>query len=181
VKKVKMADATIVFFLFVCLIRGIFKGPVHELFSIAGVLVGLLVAASYFPIISNLLSGWIDSTQLRHLVCFLALFGCTYFLISLSGVFATYLLRLPPLGWINRTFGAGFGALIGVLLIAVVLVPLVTFLPRNSTWIGSSILLRYENSLSEEMARIVPTTLQNQFSSNIDYYKEVWLHERERL
>lgn len=169
-----MADAAILMFWLVCLIRGIFRGPVNELFSIAGVLVGLFAAAFFYPPVSRMLSGWIDSSSMRDLTCFLTIFGCLYLLMSVSGVIATYLLHLRRSGWMNRTLGAGLGLLKGMLVVAVLLVPLVSFLPKHATWIGGSAILPFENHLSEKMVHVLSSAIHDAFSSHIGDYKQSW-------
>ncbi|WP_319408354.1 CvpA family protein [uncultured Desulfosarcina sp.] len=169
-----MADAAILIFWLVCLIRGIFRGPVNELFSIAGVLAGLLVAAFSYPLVSRVLSGWIDSSPMRDLTCFLTIFGCMCLLMTVSGVIATYLLHLRRSGWINRTLGAGLGLLKAMLAVAVLLVPLVSFLPKHSTWISGSVIFPFENHLSEKMVHVLPSAIHEAFSSHIGDYKQSW-------
>ncbi|MCB2149003.1 MAG: CvpA family protein [Deltaproteobacteria bacterium] len=169
-----MADAAILIFWLVCLIRGIFRGPVNELFSIAGVLVGLFAAAFFYPPVSRMLSGWIASSPMRDLTCFLTIFGCMCLLMTVSGVIVTYLLHLRRSGWMNRASGAGLGLLKGMLFVAVLLVPLVSFLPKHSPWIGGSVIFPFENHLSEKMVHLLPSVIREAFSSHIGDYKQSW-------
>jgi membrane protein required for colicin V production len=172
-----MADSAILIFWLVCLIRGIFRGPVNELFSIAGVLGGLFTAALAFSAASRVLPEWIGAWQWRNLTFFLLVFGSVYLLLTIAGIVATYLLRQRRFGWISRVFGAGFGALKGMLAVAALLVPLVAFLPKQSTHLGGSILLPFENHLSEELARVVPAPVHDPFAANIDDFKQSWLRK----
>jgi membrane protein required for colicin V production len=171
-----MADALILIFWMVCLIRGIFRGPGCELFSIAGALGGLYVAALCYPNVPGVLSIFIESENIRGSVFFFTVFGGIYLLMAVTGVIASYLLHLHRSGWMNRAIGAGIGTLKGMLVVAVLLVPLVAFLPKQSTWIGGSVILSYENRLSEKMVRVIPSTLHDAFSSHIKGYKRLWLH-----
>lgn len=171
-----IADDLILIFWSVCLIRGIFRGPVDELFAIAGVLGGLFAAAFNFSTISRILPGWMGTLQLRYMTCFLILFCGLYLLIAVSGIMATYLLHLRRSGWVNRVFGAVFGTLKGMFVVAGLLVPLVAFLPKNSTWIGESVILPYANILSEKMVRAIPSTIHDPFISHMDGYKQSWSH-----
>lgn len=170
-----VADDAILIFWLVCLIRGIFRGPVNELFSIAGALIGLFAASYTFLTISKVIPGWVGTVQLRFLTCFLILFSFMYLLTTAFGIIATYLLYLRRSGWVNRAFGAGLGTLKGVLVVAVLFVPLVDFLPKTSTWIGESVILPYADILSEKMVRIIPAAICDSFSSHMDGYKQSWL------
>ena len=169
-----MTDAAILIYWLVCLIRGIFRGPANELFSIIGALGGLFTAAFFYPSVSTVLPGLIESEQMRFLTCFLTLFGVIYLLATLSGVIAAYLLRLHRSGWMNRALGAGFGMLKGMFVAAVLLVPLVAFLPNHSTWISGSAILPFENRLSEKMVDVIPSAIHDSFLFHIDAYKRSW-------
>ena len=170
-----MADAAILIFWIACLIRGMFRGPGCELFSIAGALSGLYVAAFCYPHVHGVLSGFIASEKIFGPVCFFTIFGGIYLLMSVTGIVVSYLLHLHRTGWVNRAFGAAFGTLKGMLVVAVLLVPLVVFLPKQSTWIGGSVILSYENHLSEKMVQVIPSTIHDAFSAHIKGYKRVWL------
>lgn len=169
-----MADAAILIFWLVCLIRGTFRGPVNELFSIAGVLGGLFAAAFFYPTAFKLLSGWMEFEQQLCLTIFLTLFGGIYMLVAVLGVIAIYLFHLRRAGWMSRAFGAGFGTLKGVLVVAVLLVPLVAFLPINSAWIGESVVLPYADLLSEKIVQTIPAAIHDPFTSHMDGYKQSW-------
>jgi membrane protein required for colicin V production len=168
------ADAAIFIFWLVCLVRGLRRGPVTELVSIVGVWVGMFAAADAYGIFSRILPGWMGSIQRRYLIGFLILFVCIYILMNAIGLIVAYLLQCHRAGWINRATGAGFGALKGVLVIAVIWVSVVAFVPQDTAWIDNSAILPYENILSEKMARVVPAAIYNRFCSHVDDYKQSW-------
>jgi membrane protein required for colicin V production len=174
-----IADDVILIFWLACLIRGIFRGPANEIFSIVGALIGLFTASHNFLTFSKILPGWIGTVQFRYLICFLILFGLMYLLTTVLGIIATYLLNLRRSGRINRAFGAGFGALKGVLVVAALFVPLVAFLPKNSTWIGESVILPHAERFSEKMAMVIPAAVYIPFTSHMDGYKQSWHHNGE--
>lgn len=169
-----MADVLILTFWLVCLVRGIFRGPVKELFSIAGALGGLFVAAFFYPIISKVLSVLMESEPMRGLTGFFTLFCGMCVLAAVCGVIATYLMDLRRSGWLSRGLGAGLGLLKGMLVIAVILIPLVAFLPHRSTWIGRSEIIPYENRLSGELVKVVPPTIGELFSFHMKGYIKAW-------
>lgn len=169
-----MADYAIFIFWLVCLIRGVFRGPMNELFSITGVLGGLFVAAYSYATISKILPGWLGSVPLRYLICFIIPFCIVYSLVSVFGIITSYLFYPRRTGWLNRAFGSGFGALKGVLVISVLFVPMVAFFPRNLTWIKESSILPYTDLLSEKIVQITPPPIHDPFASHMDGYKQSW-------
>ncbi len=97
--------------------------------------------------------------------------------LTIAGIVAVYFLHLRRSGWISRVFGAGFGTVKGMLAIAVLLVPIVAFLPKQSTHLGGSILLPYENHLSEKLVQVVPAAVHDPFAAHIDRFKHSWLRK----
>ena len=166
-----MADVVIIIFLMVFLIRGAFRGPLVEMFSAAGTLCGLLVACRLYTSLEALIPVDIGSDQLRWMVVFLSLFITIHVLLSLLGVIAHYLTQLSRTGWLIRLPGAGLGICNGVLLIAVFLVPLITFFPQQVAWIDRGNVSFIEKRLSETIVRAVPGDLRDQFLSHAGYHR----------
>jgi len=163
-----MADAAITIFLLICVGRGIFKGPVIELFSIAGTFCGLVAAGWLYSSIAAMLPNEIMSEAQRWMTGFLSLFGVVYFLLSLLGVVANYLMRVRLKGWIVHLSGAGLGLCKGILVVAILLVPLIAFFPNKVEWLRRGATFPYERRISATIIRITPKRLQSQFSSQID-------------
>jgi hypothetical protein len=63
-----------------------------------------------------------------------------------------------------------------MLAVAALLIPLVAFLPTQSTHFGGSILLPFENRLSERLAKVVPAAAHDPFAARIDAFKQSWRH-----
>ena len=163
-----MADAAITIFLVICVGRGIFKGPVIELFSIAGTFGGLVAAGWLYSSIAAMLPKEIMSEALRWMTGFLSLFGFVYFLLSLLGVVANYLIRVRRRGWILHLSGAGLGLCKGILVVAILLVPLIAFFPNSVEWLRQGANFPFERRISATIVRITPKRLQSQFSLQID-------------
>jgi uncharacterized membrane protein required for colicin V production len=86
----------------------------------------------------------------------------------------TYLFDIRRSGWVFRIFGAMFGLFKGVAFIGVILLPLVVFSPKNSTWIRNSTILSYESTFSERIANAVPESMSEVFDAHIVVYKAYW-------
>ena len=166
-----MADAVIIIFWLICLIRGVFRGPVNELFSISGIFGGLVVAAWVYLPLAAIIPVGIGSEHLRRTISFFAVFSAVFALLSVSGIVAVYLMHLRHSGWLQRAFGAGLGICKGFLAVAVLLVPLVAFFPQESSWFGRSTLFPFENWVAEKVATVTPAPMHRQFDAHIDDYK----------
>lgn len=165
-------DSFVVIFCIFCLIRGVFRGTVKEAFSIAGIFIGLIVAAAFYSHPSHVLFGWVANPRTGYLLGFLMLFGITYFLMDIFGILTTYLFHIVTKGWSSRLTGGVAGSLRGVLLVSVLLIPLITFLPDSSKFVKASKLFSMESSITEQMTHLTPKGLQNKFNANFICYQK---------
>lgn len=156
------------------LIRGIFRGFIKEFFSIIGVFVGFFAALMFYRSVVQLLSAWITNEGYLSVLSFMVIFLFVYVTISVSGVIIKYLLKITILGWVDRIFGAVFGALKGGLIAAVLLLALITFLPPKTPFITNSNLSPYIFLGTEKMALVLPKEMKKQFYLKVDGVKEGW-------
>jgi membrane protein required for colicin V production len=169
-------DAVVVVIVAFCLIRGLFRGLIKEVSSIVGVLAGFYAAYTYYAILADFLTVWLAHRDYTNLLSFLLIFCGVFFIISLLGVVIKYLLNVAYLGWFDRMCGAGFGFSKGILITAVLLIVLTTFLPKGAPLIKNSRLSPYVASLAENMARVVSPQMKKQFQTKIEEMKKAWRH-----
>lgn len=167
-------DGVIIVVLAYCLIRGIFRGLIKEISSLVGVLGGFYAAYSYYPWLAKLLSRWISNAGYLNILSFLIIFFVVFFVISILGVIINYLLKIAFLGWIDRVCGAGFGAIRGVLIVSVMLIPLISFLPNGSPILQDSLLAPHATLISEKMAKVVSKDLKSAFAKKLSRLKKSW-------
>jgi membrane protein required for colicin V production len=142
--------------------------------SIVGVLAGYYAAYTYHGGIAALLSRWISNTAYANILSFLILFSAVFLLVSAIGVIIKYVLRIAFMGWLDRFFGALFGTAKAVLIAAVLLIVLTTFLPRNTALVKESILAPHVIALSEMMIKVVPKDMKRMFFDKMDALKKSW-------
>jgi len=157
-----------------CLIRGIFRGLIKELSSIIGVLTGFYGAYTYYPEVATLLSKWISNSGFLNIFSFMILFLGIFFIISILGVILKYLMNIAFLGWFDRICGAGFGFVKGVLIVSVLVMVFTAFLEKGAPVVKNSLLAPRVMVLSENMVKVVPESMKQQFLSKIEELKKVW-------
>ncbi len=157
-----------------CLIRGIFRGLIKELSSIVGVLGGFYAAYSYYPLVARHFSKWIENDGYANMAACLILFVGVYLIISLMGVLIKYLMNIVFLGWTDRLCGLAFGTLKGLLIVAVIVVPLTTFLPKNSKILKDSTIVRHTVGISALMVHVASTDMKLLFKDNLKELKKTW-------
>ena len=167
-------DIIVVVILGYCLIRGVFRGLVKELSSIVGVLGGFYAAFTYYMVVAKPLSKWITNTGYLNILSFLIIFCGVFIMISILGVIINYLLKIVFLGWLDRIFGAVFGAMKGILIVSVLLIALTAFLPRGTPVIKDSLLSPYVTLVSEKMAKVISKDMKHDFSTKIATIKKAW-------
>jgi membrane protein required for colicin V production len=140
-------------------IRGIFRGLIKEMSSIVGVLAGYYAAYSYYADIAAVLSRWITNTAYVNIVSFLIL---------------KYVLRIAFMGWLDRICGAAFGLAKAILIAAVLLIVLTTFLPQNAPIVSNSVLAPHVTTVSELMVKVVSKDMKQKFNTKMDALKKSW-------
>ena len=171
---VNLFDGVIIIVLAYCLIRGIFRGLIKEISSLVGVLTGFYAAYSYYPLVVKFLARWISNAGYLSILSFLILFFVVFFVISILGVIINYLLKIAFLGWVDRICGALFGAIKGVLIVSVVMIPLISFLPKGATLLKDSLLAPRATLVSEKMVKVVSKDLKSAFTNNLSGLKKSW-------
>jgi len=167
-------DMLIVVILAFCFIRGIFRGLIKELSSIVGVFAGFYAAYTYYGVVSKFLSRWFSNLAYLNILSFLVIFSLIFIVISIFGIVIKYLLNIAFLGWMDRICGAGFGAIKGILIVSVILIPLTSFLPRGTPLLKQSLLSPYATQVSEKMVKIVSKDLKDQFEDRLKELRKAW-------
>lgn len=115
-------DIAILLILAGFLLKGLLRGLLRELCSLAGLVVGGYLAFTFHgPLAESLLQSFKWPAQLCVVATFLALFLATVIFFSLLGYLLSRFVKLLFLGGLNRVAGALFGLLQGTLLLIVVL------------------------------------------------------------
>lgn len=139
------------------------KGIVRVLFSLAGMVVGFLVASWNYVSCAVWLRQWISSFAVSEVVAFLALLAGVVVAFSLAAGFVRKGVAAVGLGVFDRLLGALFGLLRGLLGGAVVLTALVAFTP-DASWVKDSVLAPYFLAGSHGLSSVVPKELQEQMA-----------------
>jgi membrane protein required for colicin V production len=157
-----------------CLVRGVFRGIIKEITSIVGVFVGFFGAYSYYPIVAKLISRLMANEAYVNIISFVLTFTILFFAVGFIGIVLKHLLKAISLGWADRILGGTFGLLKAVLIVSVLLVPLTTFLPKESSLVKNSLLAPHVITITKQIIIVVPEDMKQKFSDNIESLKEAW-------
>ncbi len=120
--------------LFLSMVVGALRGLVYEVLSVLGWAVAFFAAQWFAPGVADRLPFQAASEQVRYAAAFVLVFIGVLVVCSLLTVAIKKLVQAVGLRPIDRTLGAGFGLLRGlILLLAATVVVNMTAL-KNSTW-----------------------------------------------
>ena len=149
-------------------IRGLFRGLVRELFSLAAVVVGWFVATRYhFPLAERLPGGGGEGLA-GNVIAFALLFLGAAFAVSFAGKAFHKLLSETPLGWINRLLGAACGLLIGTILVGLVLLVLTVYVPQSEPYFAGSRLYPRLTGVVLVLAEALPDKARELFEKHFE-------------
>lgn len=137
------------------------RGFVREALSLAGWVIAFFVAKGFYQEFSSLLDSYIETPSLRYAVSWAALFLLTLTVSGLVNYVLGQLVEKAGLSGMDRIMGMAFGALRGVLIVAVLILVLREFTPvQQDRWWQKSQLIPHVEQLSnwfyEQVDDVIP-------------------------
>jgi membrane protein required for colicin V production len=126
-------DYIIIGFLLFLVIRGIFRGFVREIFSLAGVIAGLWLGNYYQLWLSNIMKRWFPLPEYLPLVSFILIFITLLILCNILGWSLKLLIKNALVGWFDKCGGMVLAILKGLLLCSIILVVFTFYFPADKT------------------------------------------------
>jgi membrane protein required for colicin V production len=156
-----LAYSTIVAFL---------RGIILELFSLAGLIAGILLAAWNYKHAATMLETLITTPAIAEIVAFLLIVIGIMVLSTLIGKALNRTAHAIGLGFFDRLMGALFGFGRGCLFGVAILMAIAAFLP-HSAWIANSRLSSYFLAGAHAVSFVVPHDLQQQILNGAQQLK----------
>jgi membrane protein required for colicin V production len=161
------ADWVIVVVILLSVITAASEGFFHEVFAIAGLVVGYLLAAWQYYRVSGWFSPYLKSAWLGDIAGFLLIFIGVAILAGIAGRITRWLVKKAGLSYFDRALGAVLGLVKGSLLVAVVLMGMAAFTP-TSRWLQSSELAPYFLVVGRAGIWVAPSNLRARFYQGLD-------------
>jgi membrane protein required for colicin V production len=163
----------------VCFGRGILRGAISQLFGIAGVIGGFLLAAHFYELVAGQLSTIFPGLPGAAPISFIVLFLLTWFCVGVAGYWTGRLLRRTGLGFLDRLVGGAVGMAKALVLAMIVVASLTFILAPKSPLLMQSYLTPYVQQAAEVMLLATPQNLQKLFQEKQRAFKEKWLERKE--
>lgn len=123
-------DWAIVLFILLSTLQAIAEGFFHEFFSLAGAVLGYLIAAWEYPRLAAWYTHYVKSQWTADMAGFLTIFLAIVLLAGLVGRLARWALQGIGLRWFDRFLGGVFGFIRGFVISAVIVLALAAFAPQ---------------------------------------------------
>jgi len=169
-------------------VRGVLTGLVKELFALAAVVAGWIVASRYHIALADRYPALAGSDLLTKAFVFAVLFVGAALGVRLLGWAIDKVLSDTPLGWINRLLGGVCGFVVGVVTVGVLLLVLTTYVPGGRRVFRDSLLYPRLIGVVELLATALPEGGRELFEKHLhrsdgmspESLKKLILYRRER-
>lgn len=173
-------DWLIIVVLVVSVLSAAKKGFFLEIFSLAGVVSGLLIASWNYQRLMPWVTRWVHTWQIAEAICFLAILLGVIILAGLAGRLIRWSVHSIGLGWADRLIGAAFGFVKGCALVVVAVLAVAAFLPK-ATWFEQSRLVPYFLDAAHQASIATPVELGQRIRQGVTvlrHTQEGWMSRR---
>ncbi len=133
-----LLDVVIVVVMVFLIVRGIMRGFVGEVASLAGILLGIWLAIRYMSLVTGLLKPHLPAFSFLPVVSFALIFLGTLVACNLLGWGLRVLFKKTALGWVDRALGSGLAVVKGVVIAYLGIVILTVYLSPGAPLITKS-------------------------------------------
>jgi membrane protein required for colicin V production len=162
-----LADLLIIAVLAVSVVSAFVKGFFVEVFSLAGIILGLFFAAANYGGFAPWVFRLVHNQEFANLIAFVLIALLVMALASLAGRLLRGILRTVGLGIADRLLGAVFGLVKGCIVVTLVLMGVVAFLPRQD-WLDRSRLAPVFLTAAHGSSHVVPYELGEKIRQGLE-------------
>ena len=140
-------------------VQAFLRGLVREIFSLVGLIAGVLLAAWNYTRLASPLGSVISNPAVANVVAFLLIAIGVMVAATIAGRLIHSTAHAVGLGFFNRLGGAAFGLLRGCLIGVAILMAISAFLP-GTEWVKNSYLAPYFLAGAHAVSFVVPHDLE---------------------
>jgi membrane protein required for colicin V production len=144
------------------------RGIIRVLFSLAGLIAGLLLASWNYARLAFPLHRWITSNTAAQAIAFFAILFTVMVLFTLAAGLVRKTVAAVGLGFVDRLLGAAFGLVRGALLGVAILMAITAFVP-NSSWMKNSVLAPYFLAGCHAVSFVMPSGFRQQMAAGASH------------
>lgn len=161
-----IVDWLIVVVLVISVLSAAKAGLMVEVFSLAGLVLGLLLASWDYQTLTPWWSQWIHSHAAVEALSFLSIAFGVMILAALAGRITRWSMKAVGLGWADRMAGAVFGLVKGCAMVMIAVMVMAAFFP-HAAWLRRSRLAPGFLGMAREAAVVTPSDLAGRIRSGV--------------
>lgn len=142
------------------------QGFLFEAFSLAGVVLGYLLAAWEYQRVAAWFAPYVKQPWVAEIAGFLVIFIAVVLLAGIAGRLARWSAKEAGLRWFDRVLGGAFGLVRGVLVAAVLAMALASFAP-GSQWLARSQIGPYVLVVGRAAIWVAPSEVRQRFREGL--------------
>ncbi|HEX4066439.1 MAG TPA: CvpA family protein [Acidobacteriaceae bacterium] len=170
-------DWVIVIVLIVSVLSAAKAGLIVELFSLAGLVVGLLLASWDYQRLMPWIGEWVHSVSADEAISFILIALGVMIVAAIAGRLVRWSVQSIGLGWADRLAGAAFGLVKGCALITIAVMIIAAFWP-SATWFRQSRFAPGFLSMARQAAVVTPSDLGDRIRNGVEALRKAqpdWL------
>jgi membrane protein required for colicin V production len=169
-------DWLLVGIMVVSVVFAIRKGFVRELISLAAVIMGIILAALWYPRAAT----WYEDLTKSHDVAlaagFLTVFGLALVGGAIISLSARYLIQKAGVEWFDRLLGGLFGLLRGLVVDSILLMVLMAFAVKPQA-VRDSQLAPYVSTGARALVYLMPRPIRENFDIEFQKFRKALIQE----
>ncbi len=169
-------DAAILAAIFISVLVAAAQGFFFEIFSLAGTILGYLLAAWEYPRFAPRFLPFVKNGWVADIASFLTIFFAVVLLAGTIARIARWTVKEVGLRWFDRLLGAAFGLVRGVLIVTVVLLAVASFAPGSQAMARSQ-LAPYFLVAGRGASWVAPAMLREHFRSGVKLLRSMRAEE----
>jgi membrane protein required for colicin V production len=162
------ADWLIVVVVLLSVVAAAIQGFFAEALSMAGLVIGYIVAAWQYQRLAEWLMSFLKNEWLAEILGFLIIFFAILIVFGIAGRIARKLMKAAGLSGFDRFLGALLGLVKGGLVVAVILMGMTAFTP-TSKMLEKSELAPYFLVVGRAAIWVAPSALRARFYDGLDF------------
>ena len=166
-----VADWLICFVILVNVVGAAIQGFFSEVLSLAGLVVGYIVAAWQYRRLAEWLESFLKNAWFAEIAGFLAIFFGVVILFGIAARIARWIMKKAGLSGFDRFLGAVLGLLKGGLMVAVILMGMTAFEP-TSKLLQNSQLAPYFLVVGRAAKWLAPSELRRRFDQGLELLRQ---------
>lgn len=143
------------------------QGFFFEVISLAGVVLGYLLAAWGYRRLAPWFLDYVKSAPFADLAGFLTIFLSVVILAGVIARIARWIIHEAGLRWVDRALGAAFGFLRGMLIVTAALLAVTAFAPESQELAGSQ-LAPYFQVAGRGASWLAPSEIRQKFREGLE-------------